>query len=131
MRSLDRIREFSELGDFFEEPIYTYSSGMAARLGFATAMEVDPDVLLIDEMLSVGDSSFQIKSAQALRQRLKAGKTAIVVSHDSRTIMDLCSRVIVIEQGQCKASGPAKVVATQYEQEMKRESEVASAPVTT
>jgi lipopolysaccharide transport system ATP-binding protein len=57
--SLERIKEFSELGDFFEEPIYTYSSGMHARLGFATAMEVNPDIMLIDEMLSVGDSHFR------------------------------------------------------------------------
>ena len=87
--SLERIKDFSELGDFFEEPIYTYSSGMHARLGFATALEVDPDVLLLDEMLSVGDSGFQHKSAEALKKRLKSGKTAVLVSHDPNTILDL------------------------------------------
>jgi lipopolysaccharide transport system ATP-binding protein len=115
IKSLDRIREFSELGEFFDEPIYTYSSGMAARLGFATALEVDPDVMLIDEMLSVGDASFQLKSAAALKDRLRAGKTAILVSHDARTIMDLCNRAVWIENGRSIAVGKAADVATQYE----------------
>jgi lipopolysaccharide transport system ATP-binding protein len=115
IRSLDRIREFSELGEFFDEPIYTYSSGMAARLGFATALEVDPDVMLIDEMLSVGDASFQIKSANALKERLQAGKTAIIVSHDARTITDLCNRAVWIEHGRSVAEGKAVEVAAKYE----------------
>ena len=113
--SLHRIREFSELGAFFDEPIYTYSSGMAARLGFATALEVDPDVMLIDEMLSVGDASFQHKSAAALKARLRAGKTAIIVSHDAHTIKDLCNRAIWIENGRGVAEGEAAIVAAQYE----------------
>ena len=115
IESLDRIREFSELGEFFDEPIYTYSSGMAARLGFATALEVDPDVMLIDEMLSVGDASFQIKSANALKDRLQAGKTAVIVSHDARTITDLCNRAVWIEHGRSVAEGKATEVAAQYE----------------
>jgi lipopolysaccharide transport system ATP-binding protein len=124
--SLGRIREFSELGEFFDEPIYTYSSGMAARLGFATALEVDPDVLLIDEMLAVGDSSFRQKSAKALKQRLKTGKTAVLVSHNSETIMDLCSRAIWIENGVSIAEGDANTVAKKYEASM--ETEPAEAP---
>lgn len=117
--SLDRIREFSELGSFFDEPIYSYSSGMAARLGFATALEVDPDVMLIDEMLSVGDSSFRHKSAQALKDRLKNGKTAVLVSHDSATITDLCNRVVWIENGVSIAQGEAKTIAETYETAMR------------
>jgi lipopolysaccharide transport system ATP-binding protein len=119
VRSLDRIREFSELGDFFDEPIYSYSSGMAARLGFATALEVDPDVMLIDEMLSVGDSSFRQKSAQALKDRLQAGKTALLVSHDSATITDLCNRAVWIEHGVSIREGEAGEVARAYEASMK------------
>jgi lipopolysaccharide transport system ATP-binding protein len=115
IESLDRIHEFSELGQFFDEPIYTYSSGMAARLGFATALEVDPDVMLIDEVLAVGDASFQHKSAAALKDRLRAGKTAVIVSHDARTIMDLCNRAVWIENGLSLASGEAADVAAQYE----------------
>jgi len=119
LASLERIKEFSELGDFFEQPIYTYSSGMHARLGFATALEVDPDVLLIDEMLSVGDKSFQNKSSEAIRGRLKSGKTAILVSHDSKTVTELCSRVLWIEHGEVVAEGPAGVVVPKYEEAMK------------
>jgi lipopolysaccharide transport system ATP-binding protein len=117
---LERIKEFSELGDFFEEPIYTYSSGMHARLGFATAMEVDPDVMLIDEMLSVGDSSFQQKSGDALLQRLKSGKTAVLISHDAATIARLCNRAIWLEEGAIVAAGGSEEVRTQYEAAMHR-----------
>lgn len=117
--ALDRIREFSELGKFFDEPIYSYSSGMAARLGFATALEVDPDVMLIDEMLSVGDSSFRQKSAQALKERLRAGKTAVLVSHDSATITDLCNRAVWIENGVSIAEGKAEIIARDYETAMR------------
>ena len=119
--SLDRIREFSELGHFFEEPIYSYSSGMAARLGFATALEVDPDVMLIDEMLSVGDSSFRQKSAQALKERLQSGRTAVLVSHDSATITDLCARVIWIQNGEAVSEGKAVEIAEAYEESMRGE----------
>jgi lipopolysaccharide transport system ATP-binding protein len=117
---LDRIKEFSELGDFFEEPIYTYSSGMHARLGFATAMEVDPDIMLIDEMLSVGDSSFQKKSGDALLERLKSGKTGVLISHDASTIARLCSRALWIEDGTVVAAGAPDEVGKQYEEAMRQ-----------
>jgi lipopolysaccharide transport system ATP-binding protein len=119
--SLERIKAFSELGDFFEEPIYTYSSGMNARLGFATAMEVDPDIMLIDEMLSVGDSSFQKKSGDALLERLKSGKTAVLISHDAATITRLCSRAVWIEDGVAVASGAPEEIGRQYEQAMQEQ----------
>jgi len=115
---LERIKEFSELGNFFEEPIYTYSSGMHARLGFATAMEVDPDILLIDEMLSVGDSSFQQKSGDAMLQRLKSGKTAVIISHDAGMVARLCSRAVWIEEGEVVASGGSEEVGKKYEAAM-------------
>jgi lipopolysaccharide transport system ATP-binding protein len=115
LESLDRIKEFSELGHFFDEPIYTYSSGMATRLGFATALEVDPDILLIDEVLSVGDTSFQHKSAETLKNRLKSGKTAVLVSHDPEKIMNLCSSCIWIEDGVSIEQGTPEIVAKKYE----------------
>jgi lipopolysaccharide transport system ATP-binding protein len=118
LERLERIKEFSELGDFFEEPIYTYSSGMHARLGFATAMEVDPDVMLLDELLSVGDSSFQKKSADALQARLRSGKTAVVISHDPHTITRLCSRAIWIDCGEVTAMGEPAEIGRRYEQSM-------------
>ena len=117
---LEQIKEFSELGEFFEAPIYTYSSGMHARLGFATAMEVNPDVMLIDEMLSVGDSSFQQKSGDALLARLKSGKTAVLISHDPRTIARLCSRAVWIEEGTVAAAGTPDEVSAKYEEVMGR-----------
>jgi lipopolysaccharide transport system ATP-binding protein len=116
--SLDRIKEFSELGDFFEEPIYTYSSGMHARLGFATAMEVDPDIMLIDEMFSVGDSNFKVKSGDALMGRLQSGKTAVLISHDAATIARLCNRAIWIEDGVSVATGDPATIGRQYEEAM-------------
>jgi lipopolysaccharide transport system ATP-binding protein len=116
--SLERIKDFSELGDFFEEPIYTYSSGMHARLGFATAMEVNPDIMLIDEMLAVGDSHFRKKSGDALMERLKSGKAAVLISHDAATITRLCSRAIWIEDGVTVASGEPGAIGKQYEQAM-------------
>jgi lipopolysaccharide transport system ATP-binding protein len=119
LAQMERIKEFSELGDFFEQPIYTYSSGMHARLGFATALEVDPEVLLIDEMLSVGDNAFKKKSAEAIRGRLKSGKTAILVSHDSATIREICSRAVWIEHGEVVAEGPPEEVLAKYEEAMK------------
>jgi lipopolysaccharide transport system ATP-binding protein len=118
LERLERIKEFSELGDFFEEPIYTYSSGMHARLGFATAMEVDPDIMLLDEMLSVGDSSFQKKSADALLARLRSGKTAVVISHDPHTITRLCNRAIWIDAGEVVASGEPAEIGRRYEESM-------------
>lgn len=120
IQQIDKIKEFSELGDFFEQPIYTYSSGMHARLGFATALEVDPDVLLLDEILSVGDESFRLKSASAIEQRLKSGKTAILVSHNSQTISDLCNRVIWIEHGEVIERGTPSEVVLKYEKAMSR-----------
>lgn len=120
IQQMEKVKEFSELGDFFEQPIYTYSSGMHARLGFATALEVDPDVLLIDEMLSVGDESFRLKSSAAIEQRLKSGKTAILVSHNSQTILDLCNRVIWIEHGEVIECGLPSVVVPKYEEAMRR-----------
>ncbi len=120
VQHMDRIKAFSELGEFFDEPLYTYSSGMRARLGFATALEVDPDVMLIDEVLAVGDISFQAKSGEAITDRLKSGKTAVLVSHDAATVMKLCSRVIWIEHGVVKAEGLPEVVAPEYEAAMRQ-----------
>jgi lipopolysaccharide transport system ATP-binding protein len=119
VKHLDRIRDFSELGDFFDEPIYTYSSGMHARLGFATAMEADPDIMLIDEVLSVGDSGFAQKSAKALRDRLQMGKTAILISHDANTIRDLCRRAVWIEDGVSRFEGESVEATRRYEEALR------------
>lgn len=112
---LESIKEFSELGDFFEQPVYTYSSGMNARLGFAVAMETDPDVLLIDEVLGVGDTRFQEKSRRAIEQKFTSEQTVVLISHDANTICQMCSRAIWIENGHAMAEGEVHVVSEAYE----------------
>jgi lipopolysaccharide transport system ATP-binding protein len=113
-KRLDKIREFSELGEFFEQPVYTYSSGMMARLGFSVAMEVQPDVLLLDEVLSVGDHAFHEKSAQAIRGLMESERTVVLISHDMQTIRELCDRAVWVERGVTKATGTVDEVAALY-----------------
>ena len=112
---LDDIRSFSELGDFFEEPVNTYSSGMNARLGFSIALQTDPDVFLIDEVLGVGDRSFQLKSQRALRDKFRAETTVILISHDARTIGEACTRAVWMEGGRILAEGDPATVCKTYE----------------
>jgi lipopolysaccharide transport system ATP-binding protein len=111
---LDAIREFSGLGDFFDRPINTYSSGMLARLGFSLAMQLEPDILLIDETLSVGDSDFREKSSRALNERFQAAGTVVLVSHDESIVTALCDKVLWIEEGRTVMSGPTADVLEAY-----------------
>ena len=111
---LEAIKDFSELGDFFEQPIATYSSGMVMRLGFSVAIQVDPDVLLIDEVLSVGDAEFKEKSGLALRERINDGRAVVLVSHDESQIASICDRVLWIEQGRSVMEGPRDDVFAAY-----------------
>ena len=96
LNKLDSIIEFSELGEFIDQPIRIYSSGMMSRLGFSVAVHVDPEILLIDEVLSVGDYKFQEKSKNKIYEFKQKGKTIIFVSHDINTVKELCNKVIVI-----------------------------------
>lgn len=111
---LGAIIEFAELEDFIDEPIQSYSSGMRARLGFATAFHVDSDVLLIDEVLGVGDAEFVEKSKKVMRERIRSDKTVVLVSHSARVIRSLCDRVVWIEKGATKSFGPAEEVVEAY-----------------
>jgi len=115
---LEAIREFSELGDFFEQPIASYSSGMNMRLAFSVAMQVEPDVLLIDEVLSVGDAEFQQKSGAALRARMGEGHTVVLVSHNEREIARLCDRVLWVEHGRSVLEGPRDDVFEAYHRDL-------------
>lgn len=115
---LEAIREFSELGDFFEQPIASYSSGMNMRLAFSVAMQVEPDVLLIDEVLAVGDAEFQQKSGAALRARMGEGHTVVLVSHNEREIARLCDRVLWIEHGRSVLEGPRDEVFEAYHRDL-------------
>ena len=113
-KRFDSIVEFAELPDVMDAPVKTYSSGMAVRLGFSVAVHVDPDVLLIDEVLAVGDEHFQHKSFARMQEFKKAGKTICVVSHDLFSVQALCERAIWIEYGDVKMDGGAEEVITAY-----------------
>jgi ABC-type polysaccharide/polyol phosphate transport system ATPase subunit len=102
---MDAIAEFSELGDFLDVPVKAYSSGMELRLGFSIAAHLDADVMLIDEVLAVGDESFQRKCLGRIRERMAAGATLVLVSHDPRAIEAVCRRVVVLERGRVAFDG--------------------------
>jgi ABC-type polysaccharide/polyol phosphate transport system ATPase subunit len=102
---VERIVEFSELGDFMEVPIRTYSSGMELRLGFSIAAHLDADVMLIDEILAVGDESFQRKCLARISERMEAGATLVLVSHDPSASERVCRRVVVLDHGRVQFDG--------------------------
>ena len=106
----DRIVEFSELGDFIDAPLRTYSTGMVGRLGFAIATDVEPDILLVDEVLSVGDIEFQHKCSERIQQMLRGGTTLILVSHSPEAILQLCASAVWLDHGRVVANGPAREV---------------------
>lgn len=109
-----RIVDFAEMGDFIDAPLRTYSSGMIARLGFAVATDVDPDILIVDEILSVGDTAFQIKSLERIQGFRAAGATILLVSHNLDTVRSMCDHVIWLEHGRSVTQGSAEEVVYQY-----------------
>ncbi len=111
---IEAIAEFAELGDFFDEPIAEYSAGMRARLGFAVAFQLDPDILLIDEVLGVGDAQFREKSAAVMTEKIRSDKTVVLVSHNAETLLELCDRAVWLEDGCTRAVGPAEEVVIAY-----------------
>ncbi|WP_457564938.1 ABC transporter ATP-binding protein [Caminibacter sp.] len=115
LSKLEQIIEFSELGEFIEQPIRVYSSGMLSRLGFSVAVHTDPDILLIDEVLSVGDSSFQQKSENKILEFKKRGKTIILVSHDIGVVKKLCNKIIVLDNHKVVYSGDIEEGVRVYE----------------
>jgi ABC-type polysaccharide/polyol phosphate transport system ATPase subunit len=112
---LDVIVQFAELEAFVDQPVKTYSTGMLMRLAFASAIHVDPDVLIVDEALSVGDVYFQRKSLDRMEYFRKSGKTVLFVSHDPMLIQRFCTRAVWIEQGRVARSGEAREVVTAYQ----------------
>lgn len=111
---LDEIIEFAELRDFMEMPIKNYSSGMVARIAFAIATITEPDLLIVDEVLSVGDFLFQQKCEQRINEMIKHGTTVLIVSHDTDQIERLCNRALWIEKSHLKMLGEAKKVCAEY-----------------
>jgi len=118
LKRLDTIAEFADIGDFFDQPVKSYSSGMVVRLAFAVATTVDPDVLLVDEALAVGDMSFQVKCFKKCLSLQEAGKTIVLVTHDMETVSKHCDHVILLNGGQVLVQGRPELVVPQYEQLM-------------
>ena len=110
----DEIVEFSELERFIDMPVKSYSSGMYMRLGFSIAINVNPDILLVDEVLAVGDQAFQSKCYKVIYDFVRRGKTIIIVSHDLETISDLCQRVIFLKNGRIEEIGDSIKVVSAY-----------------
>jgi lipopolysaccharide transport system ATP-binding protein len=120
-RRFDSIVAFAELEEFIDNPLRTYSTGMQMRLGFAVAAHTDPEILLIDEILAVGDLAFQRKCLERIAQFKDQGCTIVLVSHDAGSIQRLCDEALWLRQGKLVACGPADVVAGQYIAEMSAE----------
>lgn len=110
----NEIVEFSELKDFLEVPVRNFSSGMVARLAFSIATIVDPEILIVDEILSVGDIAFQQKSESKMRSMIGGGTTVLFVSHSITQIQKLCDKVIWLEHGKIKDIGEAKDICNKY-----------------
>lgn len=110
----NEIVEFSELGHFIDSPIRNYSSGMTARLAFSIATAVKPEILIVDEILSVGDAAFQEKSRKRMLSMMGEGMTTLFVSHNLAQIRETCDRVIWLEQGKVKMIGDTKTVCDEY-----------------
>jgi lipopolysaccharide transport system ATP-binding protein len=117
----DSIVEFAELEEFIDNPLRTYSIGMQMRLGFAVAVHTDPEILLIDEILAVGDLAFQRKCLDRIQEFKAQGCTILLVSHDAHSIQQLCDEALWLRRGQLVAYGPAEVVVRQYVEEMSAE----------
>ena len=110
----DEIVEFSEIGEFIDMPIRNYSSGMMARLAFSIASVVQPEILIVDEILSVGDVSFQEKSLNRMKELMSGGATVLFVSHDIDKIMEMCNRVVWLDRGKIIKIGNAVEVCEEY-----------------
>lgn len=113
-RRLPEIEAFADIGEFFDQPVKTYSSGMFVRLAFAVAINVDADILVIDEAFAVGDARFQNKCYERLRQFQKDGKTIILVTHDTAAVANHCDRAIVLDHGRIVFDGPPVAAIDRY-----------------
>ena len=112
------ILAFSELGEFIDMPLKTYSSGMMMRLAFSVATIIEPEILIVDEILAVGDSAFQKKSSDRMKQLMAGGTTVLLVSHSIDTIREMCDRVLWLDHGQVVDIGETKAICDAYEAAM-------------
>lgn len=113
---LDEIIAFSELEEFIDVPLKNYSSGMRARLGFSIATVVEPDILILDEVLSVGDAKFRKKSEARLMELIKKGVTVLFVSHNTEQVRRICNKAMILEKGSVKAFGAVDEIAGRYDE---------------
>jgi len=124
---LEPIVAFADIGEFIDAPIKTYSSGMRARLGFSIATSVDPDVLLLDEVLATGDQVFRSKSKARVLELVRSAKAIVLVTHDMQWVTEYCNRAIMLERGRIVAEGdPADVVAIHQEHSARERAEKAA-----
>ena len=119
LERLEEVKAYSELGDFFEEPVRNYSTGMAARLGFAISTVISPDVLLVDEVLSVGDAHFKKKAERTMMEKIAFGQTVVLVSHSRSQIANLCDRCVILNQGMLVQGRSMDDTLAQYDEMMK------------
>lgn len=112
------IVAYSELRDFIDVPLRNYSSGMQVRLGFSVAIHIQPDILIMDEVLAVGDQSFQNKCMRSIREFQAAGRTILFVSHSAQQVAELCRRVVWLDHGRLRMQGPAEEVLDAYRKEL-------------
>ena len=112
------IVKFSELGEFIDVPVKNYSSGMKSRLGFAIATIVEPDILILDEVLSVGDAKFRKKSTKKIKSMIENNVTVLFVSHSIDQVLDLCNKAILLEKGHLVAYGSAQEIADIYQKKL-------------
>lgn len=117
LKRMDEIRAYADIGDFFDQPVHGYSSGMRARLGFSVATYADPDVILLDEVLGVGDADFRKKSALTMREKIKSKKTVVLVSHHMGLISEVCDRVVWLYEHRVKAVGETKEALEAFNKE--------------
>ena len=116
----DEILEFSELGEFINLPVKNYSSGMLSKLGFSIATIVDPDILILDEVLGVGDINFRKKSKERLKSLMASNTTVLLVSHSIDEIRSICDKAIWIEKGRVRAVGEVNSICDDYEREAQK-----------
>lgn len=124
----DRVAAFADIGEFIDQPVKTYSSGMYARLAFSASIFVDPDILIIDEILAVGDSPFQAKCMRAFHKLRDSGCSILIVSHDAYMVKNFCQRALYLRRGNCVAFGESGRVVDEYNIEVESASAPAAAP---
>jgi len=117
-RKLQEIIDFAAVGEFIDQPVKNYSSGMKSRLAFSVSINIDPDILILDEVLSVGDGEFKEKSYQKMREFFNRDKTILYVSHSMGSVRELCTRAILLEKGELILDGPPAEVIEYYEEKI-------------